>query len=45
MPSLLWAEQAQLSQPIFIGEVLQPSEHIVGGTVLKSVIPLVFRRF
>ena len=27
MPSLLKAEQAQLPQPVFIGEVLQPSDH------------------
>ncbi|KAK4831476.1 hypothetical protein QYF61_017724 [Mycteria americana] len=29
-PSLLQAEQPQLSQPIFIGEVLQPSDHLCG---------------
>ncbi|KAK4827689.1 hypothetical protein QYF61_020823 [Mycteria americana] len=28
--SLLQAEQAQLSQPVFIGEVLQPSDHLHG---------------
>ena len=27
-PSLLQAEQGQLLQPVFIGEVLQPSEHL-----------------
>ena len=29
-PSLLQAEQAQLPQPVFAGEVLQPSEHLCG---------------
>ncbi|KAK4812888.1 LOW QUALITY PROTEIN: hypothetical protein QYF61_024244 [Mycteria americana] len=29
-PSLLQAEQPQLSQPVFIGEVLQPSDHLHG---------------
>ncbi|KAK4813670.1 hypothetical protein QYF61_017637, partial [Mycteria americana] len=29
-PSLLQAEQPQLSQPVFIGEVLQPSHHLRG---------------
>ncbi|KAK4823457.1 hypothetical protein QYF61_002293 [Mycteria americana] len=29
-PSLLQAEQPQLSQPVFIGEVLQPSDHLRG---------------
>ncbi|KAK4829762.1 hypothetical protein QYF61_006486 [Mycteria americana] len=29
-PSLLQAEQPQLSQPVFIGEVLQPSDHFHG---------------
>jgi len=28
--SLLHAEQAQLPQPVFIGEVLQPSDQIHG---------------
>ena len=27
-PSLLQAEQAQLSQPFFVGEVLQPSDYL-----------------
>ena len=27
-PSLLQAEQAQLPQPVFVGEVLQPSDHL-----------------
>ncbi|KAK4826701.1 hypothetical protein QYF61_010916 [Mycteria americana] len=30
-PSLLQAEQPQLSQPVFIGEVLQPSDHLHGS--------------
>ena len=30
-PSLLQAEQAQLSQPVFIGRVLQPSDHLCGS--------------
>ncbi|KAK4826170.1 hypothetical protein QYF61_006032 [Mycteria americana] len=29
-PSLLQAEQPQLSQPVFTGEVLQPSDHLCG---------------
>ncbi|KAK4808149.1 hypothetical protein QYF61_000129 [Mycteria americana] len=29
-PSLLQAEQPQLSQPVFIGEVFQPSDHLGG---------------
>ncbi|KAK4818643.1 hypothetical protein QYF61_016614 [Mycteria americana] len=29
-PSLLQAEHPQLSQPVFIGEVLQPSDHFCG---------------
>ncbi|KAK4810174.1 hypothetical protein QYF61_010486 [Mycteria americana] len=29
-PSLLQAEQPQLSQPVFIGKVLQPSDHLHG---------------
>ncbi|KAK4830276.1 hypothetical protein QYF61_009369 [Mycteria americana] len=29
-PPLLQAEQPQLSQPVFIGEVLQPSDHLHG---------------
>jgi len=29
-PSLLQAEQPQLSQPVLIGEVLQPSDHFCG---------------
>ena len=29
-PSLLQTEQAQLSQPVFIGEALQPSDHLCG---------------
>ncbi|KAK4810558.1 hypothetical protein QYF61_004521 [Mycteria americana] len=29
-PSLLQAEQPQISQPVFIGEVLQPSDHLRG---------------
>ena len=29
-PSLLQAEQPQLSQPFLIGEVLQPSDHLCG---------------
>ena len=29
-PSLLHTQQAQLPQPFFIGEVLQPSEHLHG---------------
>ncbi|GAB0182865.1 rotatin [Grus japonensis] len=32
-PSLLQAEQAKLSQPVFIGEVLQPSDHQCGPTL------------
>ncbi|KAK4830718.1 hypothetical protein QYF61_013168 [Mycteria americana] len=30
-PSLLQAKQTQLSQPIFVGEVLQPSDHLHGS--------------
>ena len=29
-PSFLQAEQAQLPQPVFVGEVLQPSDHLCG---------------
>ena len=29
-PSLLWTEQPQLSLPVLIGEVLQPSDHFCG---------------
>ena len=29
-PSFLQVEQAQLPQPVFIGEVLQPSDHLCG---------------
>jgi len=29
-PSLLQAKQAQFTQPFFIGEVLQPSDHLCG---------------
>ena len=29
-PSLLQAEQPQLSQPVPVGEVLQPSDHLCG---------------
>ena len=29
-PSLLQAEQAQVPQPFFTGEVLQPSDHLCG---------------
>jgi len=29
-PSLLQAEEAQLSQPVFTGEVLESSDHICG---------------
>ena len=32
-PSLLQAEQAQLPQPVFIGEALQPSDHLCGPTL------------
>ncbi|KAK4818782.1 hypothetical protein QYF61_019128, partial [Mycteria americana] len=32
-PSLLQAEQPQLSQPVFIGEVLQPSDHFCGPSL------------
>ncbi|PKU38867.1 phospholipase a1 member hypothetical protein [Limosa lapponica baueri] len=32
-PSLLQAEQPQLSQPVLIGEVLQPSDHFCGPPV------------
>lgn len=35
-PSLLQAEEAQLSQPLFIGEVLQPFE-CLDGSLLDSV--------
>ena len=33
-PSLLQAEQPQPSQPVFIGEVLQPSDHL-GSNLIK----------
>jgi len=32
-PSLLQAEQVQLPQPVFVGEVLQPSEHLCGPSL------------
>ncbi|KAK4814241.1 LOW QUALITY PROTEIN: hypothetical protein QYF61_012737 [Mycteria americana] len=32
-PSLLQAEQPQLSQPVLVGEVLQPSDHLRGPPV------------
>ncbi|KAK4829890.1 hypothetical protein QYF61_007282 [Mycteria americana] len=32
-PSLLQAEQPQLSQPVFIGELLQPSDHLHGPSL------------
>ena len=29
-PSVLQAEEPQLSQPVFVGEVVQPSDHLCG---------------
>ena len=38
-PSLLQAEQPQLSQPVFLGEVFQPPDHLCGPPLdpLKQV--------
>ena len=42
-PSLPQAEQAQFPQPLFIGEVLQPSDHLK-YVYLKQVFKLHLRR-
>ncbi|KAK4810670.1 hypothetical protein QYF61_007470 [Mycteria americana] len=44
-PSLLQAEQPQLSQPVFVGEVLQPSDHFCGPPLdpLQQLHVLVLR--
>ena len=39
-PFLTWAEQAQLPQPFFIGEVLQCSDHPHGPPERPSILPL-----
>ena len=39
-PSFLQAEQAQLPQPVFLGEVLQPSDHLFGPPLQPQQLPV-----
>ena len=40
-PSLLQDEQAQIPQPVFIGEVFQPSDHLSGPN-LRNNFPVLY---